>query len=235
MRTPSEIARKALEGAFKLEMSAMSGLHLVRAMGSPVSAASQTGYMREEVARSFVNNLVWALTPTVTEAIEDALRQCPVPGGADDEYLDTIRELLALPSDEYRARAIEVFLRDGEKHTTALIGHIDHLHRVMHTPESQAIAEAYDAGMRAGRANGVGLSRGAVVGLVEVVQAADGHHVLVAGEPHGPVYNREWAANREAGRLIEAMLARMPMSFAEMMNATASNPETGGAGGDSTG
>lgn len=96
------------------------------------------------------------LTDVIERAIERALAQCPVPGGLTDEQLsynlDITREVCRIVDDsaDHREFVSRELFRIVVDRLESLASHVEHLHRIMHTPESQAIAEAYDRGIKEG-------------------------------------------------------------------------------------
>lgn len=135
MRTPEQIAE---DFATRIKAERVGAYtHAVKFGGEAVLKYPDAMSREADRDASELRRIVRAW---VAEAVERALRQCPVPGGLDDDLLDHIRasatESLDLKRDELAT------------HLAATLGHIDHLHRVMHVPESQAIAEAYEAGYR---------------------------------------------------------------------------------------
>jgi hypothetical protein len=190
VRTPEEIADRFARSSVRSD--AVSPEHRMHAYGSHLvvigpegcavdDSALATQVHDQEKAERLAAAVAEFLRGVILQAVETALRQCPVPGGLPESRLAEIQGWLdgaadfpvppgrtviyppappgslpdpcvALPGARTRddvERCLAQAVRD-------LKGHCDSLHRIMHTPESQAIAQAYEDGRRAERAACVG-------------------------------------------------------------------------------
>jgi hypothetical protein len=155
MKTPEEIAREAAVNAVTIHNQWDWGNDFYLSLGwsdvnEPVfkSAPLTAGEVEKDGLR--VQDY---LTKLIIGCIEQALTQCPVPPGVSEERLEQIWHLTDIVPLVSSGRAQDILAHNHGAASLAkmvldLKDHIDHLHRIMHTPESQAIAEAYDQGRR---------------------------------------------------------------------------------------
>lgn len=142
--TPEEIAEKVAKSMVRLAQWSPGGYWYVDigedGRDQDLASAQLLG---RDAASEEVKDCRKFFTAKILVAIETALHQCPVPGGLEDDLIDHIRQEIPY--------ALKFSRENLATYLGALMGHIDHLHRIMHTPESQAIAEAYESGRLVGR------------------------------------------------------------------------------------
>lgn len=153
MKTVEQVAREAAESLVRLSGPTKSAGVTVMVGGVG------TTWLAPEVR---LERLRAAIAKAIAEAIEDALRLCPVPAGLDDEGLSRrlrrLGELSPLTASEpppsggpwEPGRRYSVW-RECYLIARDLAGHIDHLHRIMADPMDRlALDEAYRRGLADG-------------------------------------------------------------------------------------
>lgn len=129
-----------------------------------------THYGRREDAEAAAKQSREALAAVILDAIEDALTGCPVPSPVSDtdlaeiatRYEDFVTTMTRTHSCT-REQARDWYVNDSEADVADLLRHVEHLHRILHSPEGEAIAAAFDQGRRQGFGEGAAAQREADV------------------------------------------------------------------------
>lgn len=158
--TPEEIAEKVAKSMVRAEPWERTGNSYVDIGEEGMDQDLAAGMIeRHEAVLIYAEDCRKFFTAKILEAIETALHQCPVPGGLSDAELDEYRNFARQSLTEWEsifagAQGITAELASANiaarQRELELLTHIDHLHRIMHTPESESIARAYDEGYQKG-------------------------------------------------------------------------------------
>lgn len=189
MKTPQEIADEALVGEVHIQEWSQDGMNSVVTFGGPGEENwfLETRVMPRPQAQALADDLRLYLARLVQGAVEKALTQCPVPPDISEESLDQILDATDIKPALAAAKVCDILVAKYSAPQIALMlldaaAHLKHIHRIMHTPESQAIAEAYDQGRRDQHASDVDAIQYAMKDWtrVDLVQSAIGSVVTNA-------------------------------------------------------
>lgn len=150
MKTPEEIAREAAEKLVRVVKPVYLDEPYNLMIGAHKDYTTDSGSFIHEVR----DEIVREITPAITTAIEQALTQCPVPSPVSEERL---HQIIYEWQGMYRNLTNQPVgaVRTAHEDVDDLIAHIEHLHRMLNSPEGEAIAAAYDQGKRDGYRDGV--------------------------------------------------------------------------------